>query len=499
MQYGDLTETQVSRFDAALLYSVREPTFVVWIEGLGDPTEYVMEIDSEVALEFPQGRGHLNIGRAILTVSNKDGYFYSDGKSKVKKNARMKAWAGFDDLNIPIFTGIVHSVKPIGTTDVVVLNCMDYMGLFQEVLIKGSQDPNNTAKLLMEHFCNQVNIPVPNIVSTDETTSIYTQPAFEEQSIIMALEEVCNSIFYLAYFDEDGNLKATEREHSTLVGWIFRDNNVIDCENLSDTEIINDIIIEYKENFLSKYEDQASVDTYGRNARSDRTLLLNSTLVSDKTTGSTVEELDHDMEAFKFTSAGDAAIIDCLHVKMKKDGAHGSFAIGIYGDSVGIPGSLLGTSQLKASDNLSTEFVWEVFYFRAPVEISPLTDYWVVIDKSSVSSGAVYVQVSKAEVSARHAYYSNALWHTEDDKQILHRIRGSIYAQRVAEDIVRFYKDPHERIRIVAPAVPHLQLLDEVMVDITLREICGHYVIEGRRHLITPDKYATIDTLRKIG
>jgi hypothetical protein len=77
-------------------------------------------------------------------MNNEDGYFYSNGTSKVGKNARMKVWAGMGNLNIPIFTGVVYNVEPAGLTDVVALNCMDYMGLFQEMLIQGSQDPNNT-------------------------------------------------------------------------------------------------------------------------------------------------------------------------------------------------------------------------------------------------------------------------------------------------------------------------------------------------------------------
>jgi hypothetical protein len=497
MQYGDLTESQITKLGAAQAYSVREPSFVVWIEGFGDPTDHVMEIDTEVALESPLGRGYMNTGRAILTMSNENGYFYSDGKSNVEKNARMKVWVGFDNLNIPIFTGIVYSVRPTGSTDVVVLNCKDYMGLFQEVLVEGSQDPNNTAKLLIEDFCDSVNIPVPNMASTDETTSPYTEPSFEEQDMLTVLEAVCSSIFYTAYLDEDGYLNVVEREHSTLVDFQFKDNNVIDCENLTDTEIINDITIEYGENFFSKYEDQTSMDTYGRNSRSDRILLLNSTIVSNQITGSTTEELDHALEAFKFTSASDAASVDCLHVKMKKDGAHGYITAKIYSDSSGTPDALLATSQLKASDNLSAEFAWEIFYYSTPVEISPSTDYWVVIDTSSISSGVVYVQMSGAAASAKHAYYSGS-WHLEDDKQVLHKIRSSFQAQRLAEDTVRFYKNPHERISITAPGMPQLQLLDEILVDIALREIWGHYVIEGRRHIITPDKYITIDTLRKI-
>jgi len=498
MQYGNLTESQIEEFGVAYAYLVREPSFVVWIEGFGDLTEYVMEMDCEAALESPLGRGHLNIGRAILTVSNEGGYFYSDGDIKVKRNAKMKIWAGFNGLNIPIFTGIVYGAKPIGSTDAVILNCKDYMGLFQEVLVEGSQDPNNTVELLVESFCNLVNIPGPSIASTEETISTITDPTFEEQSMLMALEEVCSSIFYVAYFDENGTLNAVEREFGRSVDFRFHDSNITDFERLEDTEIINDITIEYDENFFSKYEDQSSQDTYGRGSRSHRTLLLNSNLVSEKTTGSGTEDLDHNLEAFKFTSVGNASSVDCFHIKMRKDDAHGYITTAIYSDNSGLPGSLLATSLFKASDDLSVDFAWEVFYFSKPVEISSSTSYWVVIDTSLVSSGTVCVQINDAVASAKHAYYSET-WYIENNKQALHRIRGSSEAQRVAEDTIRFYKDPRERIRITAPAVPHLQLLDEVLVDIKLREIRGHYVIEGRRHIIAPDKYVTIDTLRKVG
>jgi hypothetical protein len=82
MQHGDLTEAQIARFDTAQAYLVRKPSFVLWIEGFGDLTEYVMEIDSEVALESPEGRGHLNVGRAILVMSNEGGYFTQMGRAK---------------------------------------------------------------------------------------------------------------------------------------------------------------------------------------------------------------------------------------------------------------------------------------------------------------------------------------------------------------------------------------------------------------------------------
>lgn len=498
MQYGNLTATQISMFNLARLCSIREPSFAVWIEGFTDSTEYVIEIDSEITIGFQYGKGLLNIGIAMLVMDNYDGYFYSNGISKIARNARIKIWAGFGGANIPIFTGTVKSVEPMGTTDIVLLNCRDYMGLFQEVFIHGNQYPNNTAELLIKKFCSLLHIPEPNIESTDETTNIFTQPTFEEVSLFTALEEVCSSIFYIAYFDEDGNLNAVEREHSISVDYLFDSSNIIDYENLVDTSVFNDVTIEYDEDFFCKYEDYISIDTYGKKSRNEQIFLLNSKLVSNIATGSKVEKLEHNLEAFKITSESDAVTIDCAHIKMKGDDAHGYITAGIYSDSNGAPDALLATSQLKASGNLAADFTWEIFHFEKPVSISSTTDYWMAIDIGSLSSGTIYLQVSGDDCIARYAYRDYGNWVKENNKQVLHKVRGSINAQRVAADIIEFHKTPYERIRITAPAVPHLQLLDKVTVNTGLRERQGHYVIEGRRHIITPDSYTTIDTLRKV-
>jgi len=496
MQYGNLTVSQRSTFDLKQTNSIRKPSFAVWIEGFGDTTRHVIDIDSEVALESPLGRGNLHIGQAILVVSNENGYFYDNGKSNIKSNAHVKIWTGFDNLNIPIFTGVVHSVKPIGTTNMVTLNCHDYMGLTASVIVKDSQDPNNTAKLMIENFCDQIGVQA-NVPSTSETTEIYSDPKFDEQSMLSALEEICESIFYVAYFDEAGTLQVAEREYSNPVEWKFDDDSIIDCGRLIDTEIINDVFIEYRENFYVGWCDQPSINEYGTRNRSLRLLLLNSTLVSEMVHGSTSETLDHDLEAFKFISAGDASSIDCLQIKMKQSDAHGNMVVKVHSDNGGVPGALLGTSQSKASANLYTDFAWETFYFTDPVTISPSTIYWVVIDTTPVSSGTVYVQISAATASATHACYSEGAWHTENDKQVLHTISRSLNARRLAEDLIRFYKQPHERIHVIAPAVPQLQLLDEVRVDIEHMQIFGHFVCEGRRHVLTPEGYMTVDILRK--
>jgi hypothetical protein len=512
MQYGTLTSSQRAMFDTKQGSLIRKPTFVLWIEGFGDTTEYVMRIDSEIGLESLRGRGNLNIGRAILELNNENGYFYSRSAvqrgSKVKKYARIKIWAGFDYLNIPIFTGVVDNVKPIGTLNAVTINCRDYMGLFFDSIIKDELGLNNTPKSILEYFCSKVGV-MSNIIDNEESTTPYDELKFRGQKMINIIEKICDSIFCIAYFDEEGILQLVEQEYSNAIqpyngrtypiDWRFDDNNITDCMLLADSEIINDITVEYRSGFFSRCLDQASIDEYRAKTRQLGILSLNSDLVSSQAQGTIQELLDHNLEGFKFTTSNNSSVIDSIYVRMKKSDAHGYVCIKIYTDDGGVPGSLVRTSNLKAGDNLTNEFSWEVFCFNNPIRVSPLTDYWCIIDTNSIVNGTVSLQIDNANANAKYAYYDSSSWYLENNKYALHIIRGSNQAYRVAEDIVRFYKKPYERVKIIAPAVPHLQLTDEIKVNIKKMGLIGRYVIERRRHILTSETYTTIDTLRKVG
>ena len=497
MQYGNLNLEQQERFVLKQRDAVRKPSFVVWIEGFGDTTEYIISIDTEIGLESLRGKGNINIGRAILELNNEKGYFYSEGVSKVKNCAKIKIWAGFDSLNIPIFTGVIHSVKPGGTLNTLFINCRDYMGIFFDSIID-ELGLNNTPNSILEYLCSKIGV-LSEIDSNEETMMVYDEPKFSNQRVISAIEDICDSIFCIAYFDENGTFKLVEKEYSNSSGWRFDDGNVIDCNILADSEIINDITIEYKSGFSSRCYDQASIDEYKPKSRQIHILSLGSDLVSSQNQGTGQEILNNSLEGFKFNSSVDSSLIDTIHIRMKKSEAHGYMLAKIYTDDNGVPNNLLGTSNLKASDNISNEWTWEVFCFDKPIGISQGTNYWCIMDTSSVVSGTIYIQVSNTGVTGKHAYYNLSSWWTEDNKYVLHVIRGSRQSQRVVRDVIRFYKKPHERISIIAPAIPNLQLTDEVMVDIKKAGVIGKYVIERRRHILTSEKYVTIDTLRKVG
>lgn len=498
MDYGNLSSAEQALF---LTYQGRvlvQPTKSVWLSGYSDIDDRVLYINTYRALESDRGQGSIRIGSATVVLDNTDGKFYDDGVSKIADNAEVQIWLGYKGLNVPVFNGVSRRVTPRFDSGSVIVEFADKMILMYDQRIDGSQDPNNTPKLIVEDFCSQIGA-ASNIGSGTELTTVYDNPVFDYKTMLSALEEVQNSVFHVAYFDETGTMQIQEREYRNAVDWTYDERNVgRDIQAMAPTQVINEVWIEYDENFFVREIDQGSIDDYGKQMRTPRILILNSELVSSRLHGRYIEELDNSLEGFQITSAAGSSAIDNVHLMMAQDGAAtGYMTVKIYTDSAGSPDTLLGTSQNRPSANLDVEFIWERFYFSTPVEIAASTDYWVIIDTSSVSAGTVYVLCSRADATGKHAYGS---WTLEDNKRVLHIIKASKFGRRVAEDMVRFHKAPADRLLIPAKyGIPQLQFLDEVMVDVeaVTCSTVGKYVIEGIEHVFSPDSFITTHWLRK--
>lgn len=493
MQFGNLSAGQQTSFLSYQSSRLREPSFVLWLEGFGDSSGYVKSIDTDRNIESLRGFGNLAIGLATIELNNESGYFYSNGVSKVRDNSMIKVYAGFSDLNVPIFSGIVYAVKP-QSNDTVTLLCRDYMGLFFDNFLE-NVGINQTPKTILDYFCSLFQI-TSDVPTSSETGYTFYNPAWTGLRIMTAVEKICDSLFLIAYFAEDGDLQIKEREFTNVVDFTFIDKNMLDIYRLDSTEVINDITVSYQPGFFSSSKDQVSIDMNRYRSRQISVPSFSSGAVSSYHIGTGTELLDNTLEGFKFTSDADATHIDTVHLKIKSVLAVGYLYVKIYTNNAGIPGTLLATSLSKPANDLSVDFVLEYFQFNPSLSISASTDYWCVVDKVSITSGTVSLQVATTGATAIYAY-NDGTWHTEIAKYPVHNIKGSKYAKYLGDDIIRFYKSAHERIRIHAPSVPQLQLFDEVLVDSSSVGIKGRYVIDGRRHLIK-DSYVTIDTLRRV-
>lgn len=504
-QYGDLTTAEQSQYLDGLDASVGTLTSAVWLSNQGDIDTYVLYIFTDQMFFNERGEGFIGIGGATVLLDNIDGTFYSGGNTLVKKNDRIKIWAGYDGLNIPIFSGVVIDVNPHFGSNRVTLNCADYMYLFLMAEVNGfipvdDSSIAETAKQMLEAFCDSMVVP-HNIGSTAELTALYSQPYFERKTMLSALEDVGNSIYHTPIFDENGILQIYEREYINSLDFQFDQDQVLNLQELAETRVVNQYTIEYEDWFYAQAKDQASIDTYGEQASTRRNVLFNDEAVSEKLYGRTQELITYGKESFVITTSDSATLIDTIHIRMAQSGASGYMTANVYSDVGGVPGTLLGTSQLKATATMDTDFVWEIFYFDTAIAVDAATNYWVVLDMGSVT-GEVYLLISAAEAFGKYAFENGGVWTTEDDKQPLHKVRSSKEAQTVAADIVRFMKDPDARIMLeTLVGTPHIQLFDEMPIDVELDNVrvTGRYVVERKKQTITVNSYETTFLMRKTG
>lgn len=480
----------------------------MFIGGLGDIKQYVEYIVTDRQLER-QDEGGLRRGRfavdtARLICSNEDDTFYSSGVSTIQEKASITIYAGFSNLNIPIFSGVVQFIRPLPASDTVLIGAVGFMGVMKELRVAGVQGSNTTVKAIAQDFASEVGA-AESITGGQAIGTALGVNSLEPQSMLSALERLCDSIFHMGWFDESGVLYIEERNWTNQVDWTYNDDNTVNVSPLAESPIINNVEVEYRNNWMASYEDTASVNEHRKRSRQFRRPFLNFLDVASATSGSTTEELNETLEAVKFTSAATAGNIDGIAMKLGQSGGGGSISVKIYSDDGGspsLPDTLLGTSELKyPALFVNGGFAWEYFRFLTPVEISPSTAYWSVLDLTS-ATGTVNAHISAATATAQHAVNSGS-WSAQDDKKMLHQVRSSTMAQQNAEDIVRRYKDPRDRFLLIAPAAPQLQINDEFPVDITIPfEVKGAFAIEGRRHIISNQgddaKFTSFDTLSRV-
>lgn len=474
------------------------PSHSVWIQGFGDIEQYVQSIETDRPLESERGWGFIGIGRATLVLDNSGSRFYDNQGTNFEEKARIHIWLGYDKYRIPVFTGVVQSAWPGPRGDRVYVSCADYMILFLDQQMAGSRGANNTPELVAEDFCNEVRVQA-GIGASLELDTVYDDTNFEIKPMLWGLREVQNSVFHAALFDEEGVLKMYEREYVGFSSdkWAYDERNTLEVDEMHPGEVINDVAVEYDENTYVRSIDRRSIDDNGSQTRTTRILLCNSDDVSSRVHGRTPRALANSLEGFQITTATTASTVDTIHLRMKQDGAVGTFTVKVYSESAGLPDTLLGTSEVFQSEYLDTEFTWVQVYFttRVPVDVS--TNYWIVVDSSSVSAGTVYIQHARSDSTGTYAIGS---WSALNDILPLHRILASRMAQTVADDIVRFYRDKKDRLSITSMVgVPQVQLFDDIQVDIKAENtrITGNYTVERILHSYTPRSFTTRHVMRK--
>ena len=104
-------------------------------------------------------------------------------------------------------------------------------------------------------------------------------------------------------------------------------------------------------------------------------------------------------------------------------------------------------------------------------------------------------QQSRSKTNA----YSIARWGERSDYETDELVGTWTKASAIIDEILDFYPYQRSLYRVVAAAVPQLELMDRVRVDSAKRNIQGRFVVMGRKHTIRPGSYVTEDILMSMG
>ena len=109
---GDITASGHQAFERKSKADTRYPTFSVFIETYGDVTDIVQNYTyTRTLIGGTNMIAEPNYGTGSITIVDTDGDYIDYGRAVFRRGKKVFIFAGFDDDNIPRFSGTIHSVN----------------------------------------------------------------------------------------------------------------------------------------------------------------------------------------------------------------------------------------------------------------------------------------------------------------------------------------------------------------------------------------------------
>ena len=154
MDYGNLTTSQQEQYKRNATARSKQPSLAIWIEGLGDVSDYVKsyyfdrQIENAIREKTPS-TGH-------VVISDIDGMFAENGHPKVKANASVIINAGYGDVQLPRFSGIVNNPRIDTSRKEIDIEIADYAQVLDEKQAEGFYSDYPTPKTLIERLVSNI-------------------------------------------------------------------------------------------------------------------------------------------------------------------------------------------------------------------------------------------------------------------------------------------------------------------------------------------------------
>ena len=243
-----LTPSQSRKFEYMQKSNLRNPTCSVLISDFGDISDYCLYISCTSEIEDTLHQP--NYGRGNIVIADTEDIFIENGRSKIEPMSHIKIFAGFDNINIPIWTGTIADSSVDSDNRQLNLSLAQFGELLNRSSTSGSFASYNTPKKLIEYLCSFVGIPAPIFENADGQPSIVSfGNTYQDnnRTLWAMVHGACLNIFYIPFFDTNGILNLRRRESFNKTNFVFDDDNIISLKWAKNAELINNKIVDYGE------------------------------------------------------------------------------------------------------------------------------------------------------------------------------------------------------------------------------------------------------------
>lgn len=224
----------------------RLPVVSVWVEGYGTVSarlkhcSYMRRIKD--SLHEP-----LN-GTGSVTLHDVDGDLIKNGRSIIRRNDKIKIWAGFGrhgmrhgDL-VPKFTGVVREPSVNTQLKEVTLSLEDYGYLMKQSLTAGDFSAYNTPVLLVNELLDRLDLGSATWENESglPTTFEFGNTTLSRRNFWQITHGATLGIRYVFFFDGNGDLQCKRWDTSSESAEVFRDTDIIDIKHVRMAELINE-------------------------------------------------------------------------------------------------------------------------------------------------------------------------------------------------------------------------------------------------------------------
>ena len=239
---GDVVSIGSDPFERKSKATNRRPTFSVFVETYGDITDIAQSYSFKRTLVGGTNMiAEPNYGTGSITLVDADGDYIDNGRAVFRRGKKVFIFAGFNDDNVPRFSGVLHSVDLQSDRKTITLSIADDGYRMRTARTGGDKTDYNTPKLMIDHLASEAR--VGEVIYDNEEgrpSTVEFGDTILETRTYWAIIHGCTLLLgYRQYLDEKGRLNIVTRNTYEDSGYVFTDDDVQYFHFDRNVDIIN--------------------------------------------------------------------------------------------------------------------------------------------------------------------------------------------------------------------------------------------------------------------